>query len=742
MIDFRLRDVPELGYYATDKPYPRGELCVKGRMMIAGCYKDPEATAKLFDSDGFGLTGDVVEQRGPEHLVYIGRRNDVTKLAQGEYVAMGALGLTFEDRSELIHQIFLYGNGARPYLLAVVVPNMEFATSSLGHQPTEPELRSLIRQELQRVGVVAGLRSFEVPRDVIVESEPFSMENGLFTAIGKVKRGAIQAKFATRLELLYEQLDQRQRDDLMALHADSSTLSVVEKIGRALEASLSIEEIDVDTPMNFAQLGGDSLAAQEFAVLIEDIFGVELNVNAILSPAASPRYWARLVEAALGEGLSTATFSSVHGKGSRELYAKDLDLAAFIDPSVLENAVFEPPVTETRTVLLTGATGFLGRFLCLEWLERLAPLGGKVIALVRAPNEDEARRRVSACFATSAELEEHFSELANGTLEVMVGDIAETNLGVDDAQYARLALDVDRIVHPAALVNHVLDYESLFAPNVAGTAALIALALTTRQKTIDFVSSGAVSPHLDARDDIDEDSALMESITLSERYANGYGVSKWAGENLLQAASQRFNLPVNVFRGDMMLAHRSYPEQINVEDTFTRLFFSVIATGLAPVSFFPPASDGSRVRAHYDGLPVDFVARAITEMGLAHSTGLTTYNVTNHADDGISLDVFVDWIIAAGYPVERVEDYDEWLTRFEAKLSALPEEKRAASSLQVLGSMRERRGQREARGSRHFDEALATLEMGPVTPGLDQDYIGKCLNDMIRVGLIPAPDDL
>src|SRR5580692_1728599 len=141
----------------------------------------------------------------------------------------------------------------------------------------------------------------------------------------------------------------------------------------------------------------------------------------------------------------------------------------------------------------------------------------------------------------------------------------------------------------------------------------------------------------------------------------------------------------------MMLAHRSYPEQINVEDTFTRLFFSVIATGLAPVSFFPLASDGSRVRAHYDGLPVDFVARAITEMGLANSTGLTTYNVTNHADDGISLDVFVDWIIAAGYPVERVEDYDEWLTRFEAKLSALPEEKRAASSLQVLGSMRERR---------------------------------------------------
>ena len=29
VIDYKLRDVPELGYYTTDKPYPRGELCVK-----------------------------------------------------------------------------------------------------------------------------------------------------------------------------------------------------------------------------------------------------------------------------------------------------------------------------------------------------------------------------------------------------------------------------------------------------------------------------------------------------------------------------------------------------------------------------------------------------------------------------------------------------------------------------------------------------------------------------------------
>ncbi len=149
VIDYRLRDVPELGYYTSDKPFPRGELCVKTLLSTPGYFKRPEATAALFDDDGFLLTGDIMEERGPDHLVYVDRRNDVLKLSQGEFVATGALANVFENGSDVIHQIYLYGDSARSYLVAVVVPNLDVVEARLGADAGESEVKALIRSELK-----------------------------------------------------------------------------------------------------------------------------------------------------------------------------------------------------------------------------------------------------------------------------------------------------------------------------------------------------------------------------------------------------------------------------------------------------------------------------------------------------------------------------------------------------------------------------------------------------------------
>src|SRR3546814_3240326 len=57
--DYKLIDVPELGYFNTDNPYPRGELWVETEMAIPGDFKQPEATAAVNDEEWFIRTGEI-----------------------------------------------------------------------------------------------------------------------------------------------------------------------------------------------------------------------------------------------------------------------------------------------------------------------------------------------------------------------------------------------------------------------------------------------------------------------------------------------------------------------------------------------------------------------------------------------------------------------------------------------------------------------------------------------------------
>jgi len=47
-VDVKLADVPELGYYQTDQPYPRGEILVKSAEMASRYHRDPDLTAKTW----------------------------------------------------------------------------------------------------------------------------------------------------------------------------------------------------------------------------------------------------------------------------------------------------------------------------------------------------------------------------------------------------------------------------------------------------------------------------------------------------------------------------------------------------------------------------------------------------------------------------------------------------------------------------------------------------------------------
>jgi fatty acid CoA ligase FadD9 len=737
VIDYKLDDVPDLGYFSTDRPYPRGELLLKTENMFPGYYKRREVTANVFDPDGYYRTGDVVAEVAPNKLVYVDRRNNVLKLAQGEFVTVAKLEAVFGN-SPLVRQIYVYGNSAHPYLLAVVVPTEE-ALQRFDLDALKP----LIADSLQNVAKEAGLQSYEVPRDFIIETTPFTLENGLLTGIRKLAWPKLKQHYGERLEQLYTDLAQGQANELSELRRNGADAPVLQTVSRAAAALLGGASTELSPDAHFTDLGGDSLSALTFGNLLHEIFDIDVPVGVIVSPANDLAAIADYIEGER-QGSKRPSFASVHGRDAVEVHASDLTLDKFIEASTLAAAPTLPrPSAEVRTVLLTGATGFLGRYLALEWLERMDLVDGKVIALVRAKSDHDAQARLDKTFDSGdPKLLAHYQELAADHLEVIAGDKGEANLGLDPQTWQRLADTVDLIVDPAALVNHVLPYSELFGPNALGTAELIRIALTGKQKPYTYVSTIGVGDQIKPEEFTEDADIRVISATrrINDSYANGYGNSKWAGEVLLREAHDLCGLPVAVFRCDMILADTTYAGQLNVPDMFTRMMLSLVATGIAPGSFYELDADGNRQRAHYDGLPVEFIAEAISTLGAQSADEFHTYHVMNPYDDGIGMDEFVDWLKDAGCSIQRIGDYGDWLQRFETSLRGLPEKQRNASLLPLLHNYQ--KPEKPINGSMaptdRFRAGVQDAKVGPDKdmPHITPQIIAKYVSDLRLLGLL------
>lgn len=735
--EYKLADVSDLGYFRTDQPHPRGELLLKTENLFPGYYKRPETTAEVFDEEGFYRTGDVVAEVGPDELAYIDRRNNVLKLAQGEFVTLAKLEAVFNN-GLLVRQVYVYGNSAHPYLLAVVVP-----TEGVLARYEGAELKRAVSESMQQAAKNADLQSYEVPRDFIIEPTPFSVENGLLTGVRKLAWPKLKETYGERLEQLYADLAEGQASELAELRRNGAALPVTETVSRAAVALLGASSADVAADAHFTDLGGDSLSALTFGNLLREIFDVDVPVGVIVSPASDLASIAGYIEAER-QGTKRASFASVHGRDADRVTAAELTLDKFLDAETLAAAKKLPVAdADVRTVLLTGATGFLGRYLALDWLQRMDGVGGKVICLVRAKSDADARRRLDDTFDSGdPKLLAHYRALAADHLEVIAGDKGEANLGVDEATWQRLAATVDAIVDPAALVNHVLPYPELFGPNVVGTAELLRIALTSKLKPFTYLSTVGIGDQIAPGEFVEDTDvrAMSSTRAVNDSYANGYGNSKWAGEVLLREAHDLCGLPAAVFRCDLIMADTSYAGQVNVPDMVTRMMLSLVATGVAPKSFYELDVDGNRQRAHYDGLPVEFVAEAISTLGARAGSGFDTYHVMNPHDDGIGMDEYVDWLIDAGYRIQRITDYGEWFQRFETALRSLPDKQRGASLLPLLHNYQ--KPDTPVCGSMaptdRFRGAVQAAGVGPVNdiPQVTPEVIVKYATDLQLLGLL------
>ena len=181
------------------------ELLVRTPSVMKGYWQDEMATAAAIDRDGWLRTGDVAEIH--DGCVFIkGRLGERLALATGEKVMASAIEAAIR-RDPLFDQACVVGEG-RSCLAAVIALNPRrwtSAASELGADPQSPNTASAAI--LRRISRLLG----DLPRHAQVRAvhlvlEPWTVQAGLLTPTLKIKRQAVEARYASEIEALYATL--------------------------------------------------------------------------------------------------------------------------------------------------------------------------------------------------------------------------------------------------------------------------------------------------------------------------------------------------------------------------------------------------------------------------------------------------------------------------------------------------------------------------------------------------------
>ncbi|XP_069681059.1 uncharacterized protein [Periplaneta americana] len=273
----------------------------------------------------------------------------------------------------------------------------------------------------------------------------------------------------------------------------------------------------VDVHESFFDLGGHSLLATQLVGEMNEALGRSLSVSQLLQHPTVHAMAAFVERPDLDGPGSTPDLVAEVERHVQDEAVSDVSLRAFWRSMEL---------CGPRTVLLTGATGFVGSFILKQLLYSTQ---ATVFCVVRERPGLSASERVRA------------SEPGR-RLVVVPGDVSLLRLGLPEDVYAFLASAVDCVVHAAATVNLVHPYHALQGANVQGTQNVVAFALHGRVKHLHHVSTDAVFPPglQDCREDAD---MTQHACSLK----SGYAQSKWVAEQLVLRARDK-GLPATVYR--------------------------------------------------------------------------------------------------------------------------------------------------------------------------------------------------
>lgn len=200
--EYSLRSV---GRFFKDVEYKisaEGELLVRGPNVARGYHNRPQATAKVFDAEGWYHTGDQAVER--DGFIYLSGRNDsVIKTSHGEKIQAETLENKMREVFPFIQDVIVVGNG-RPYLVALVSVNAQLQErwlSSLGGEGGAELLKQRMMEVIaERINPTCEHR-YEYIRDIAIIPE-LVIGKGLNSAM-KVQRHLVESQHPNLIEEMY-----------------------------------------------------------------------------------------------------------------------------------------------------------------------------------------------------------------------------------------------------------------------------------------------------------------------------------------------------------------------------------------------------------------------------------------------------------------------------------------------------------------------------------------------------------
>ena len=185
----------------------QGEIVVKGENVMAGYWKNPEATAETV-KDGWLYTGDLGYMT-KEGLLYVKGRFKSLLISSGEKYSPEGIEEALVGQSKYIDQVMLYNNQS-PYTIALIVPNKDNLKRKGYNLATEDGRKDALKKLEKELNKYKKGGDFEgmfperwLPSTFAVLAEPFTEQNQMINSTMKMVRGKIEKAYADHIDYLY-----------------------------------------------------------------------------------------------------------------------------------------------------------------------------------------------------------------------------------------------------------------------------------------------------------------------------------------------------------------------------------------------------------------------------------------------------------------------------------------------------------------------------------------------------------